>query len=245
MPTAENRTPSAEIRTWPELEAALAQAGMWNDLAAGLTADLDVDGVLDALGWIAAVRADRRVRNHGAVLVKHLQAGRQAPVDWRPLAVCAGCGVVDAQCTCGVRERIVPAVYYTAAIEPLDAWGRDRWGVCLTCGRVDCTGHDPVGEGDVEEEVLHATAPNGTDPNGALRPEPGNGQESRMRGAWQGVAHYIKQRYGVDINLAEIGKHEVKVTFAGDERRTIVNVTQSMLSRDLKDFVEVIDAGPA
>lgn len=245
MPTAENRTPSAEIRTWPELEAALAQAGMWNDLAAGLTADLDVDGVLDALGWIAAVRADRRVRNHGAVLVKHLQAGRQAPVDWRPLAVCAGCGVVDAQCTCGVRERIVPAGYYTAAIEPLDVWGRDRWGVCLTCGRVDCAGHDPVGEGDVEEEALHATAPNGTDPNGALRPEPGNGQESRMRGAWQGVAHYIKQRYGVDINLAEIGKHEVKVTFAGGERRTIVNVTQSMLSRDLKDYVEVIDAGPA
>ncbi len=231
------RPVGGQYRSWPELEAALTQAGMWHDQAQGLTARLDVDGVLDALGWIAAVRADRRVRNHGAVLVKQLQAARRAPADWRPAAVCARCGVVESRCGCGGRRRVVPAVYYTAAIEPVRAWGCDAWGVCQTCGRVSCAGHDPVGEGDVGEAEIYRGASNGT--GGAE-----NSSESRIRRAWPEVAEFIRQCYHTEIKLLEIGVYEVKVTFAGDERSAVVNRVRSMLKRAVRGFVEVIDAGP-
>jgi hypothetical protein len=92
-----------------------------------------------------------------------------------------------------------------------------------------------------EEDVVEDQAARPAASNGAGGQA--NGLESRIRGAWQGVAQYIQARYGVEINLVNIGNHEVQVTFAGDDRRPILNLTRTMLGRELRDFVEVIDAG--
>ena len=128
-------------------------------------------------------------------------------------------------------------VYYTAAIEPVRAWGCDAWGVCQTCGRVACAGHDPVGEGDVGEAEIYWGASNGTS-----RSE--NSRENRIRRAWPAVAEYIRECYRTEIRPVEIGDYEVKVTFPGDERGAVVNRARSMLKRAVDGFVDVIDAGP-
>jgi hypothetical protein len=208
-----------------------------------LAAGLDVDGVLDALGWVAAVRAERRVRNPGAVLASHLQAGRPAPVAWRPLGVCAACGVAG-RCGCGAGVQGVPAAYYAAAIEPVMVWGRNAWGVCETCGRVTCAGHEQVGETAVGEEAGAVVAVPRLEgvPNGAGGKA--NKVECRIQRAWLGVAEYVRLRCGVEMKLVEVGDYRVRVTFVGDERRTIINVAQMTLNCEVRDYVEMIDGGP-
>lgn len=204
-------------------------------MAAGLTAGLDVSGVLDALGWIAAVRADRRVKNHGAVLVKQLQAGRYAPADWRPAAVCAACGVVDYRCTCGASERMVPAVYYTAAIEPVEEWGRDRWGVCQTCGRVACDGHNQAADDAAESEATYAASPNGAAVD--LR-------EAQIRQAWEDVEQLMRVRYATSVDLVGVVGNQAQITFAGKDRHQTMKLVQANFYRRLQRDVEVVDAGP-
>lgn len=138
---------------------------------------------------------------------------------------------------CGGRRRVVPAAYYTAASEPVNAWRRDVWGVCQTCGRVACAGHEQVGEGDVGKTEIHRAASNGSG-----RSE--NSRESRIRRAWPEVAEYIRLRYGIGIKPVEIRDYEVKVTFPGDERGAVVNRARSVLGGKVGSFVEVIDGGP-
>lgn len=219
-------------------------AGVWADRAVGLAAGLDVDGVLDALGWVAAVRVERRVRNPGAVLASHLQAGRPAPVAWRPLGVCAACGVVVGRCGCGAGVPGVPAAYYAAAIEPVRVWGRDAWGVCESCGRVACAGHEPVGEAAVGAEVGAVVAAPRSEEVSNGGDGKANQVERRIRRAWLGVAEYVRLRCGVEVKLVEVGDYQVRVTFVGDARRTILNVAQMTLNGEMRDYVEMIDGGP-